>query len=140
METVEGPDGRRYIRLKRSSQASLVHDPVADETTYLPNTDLEPIRDESPLSLAAAVVHPDVRRLCGAVPSERALGLLVTLDTEPLPVRRLLEETTYCESDLFGVLRSLTVAGLLERDPDATEDTYRTTETASRALERLRQS
>ncbi len=139
MRTVsDTEDGRRYVLLKQSGDASLVRDPETGERRHLPRERLEPV-DEPPLSTAAAAVPEPVRRLVTAVPDERALGLVVELDARgPLSVHALLEDTTLCESDLHGLLGELRAAGLVEGATVAGRRGYAATEDAAAALDRLR--
>lgn len=138
METVEDGDGRRYVRLKRSSASSLVHDPERGTTTHVANTDLEPVGGEPPLETAAAAIPGPVRALITAVPNDRALGLLVVLEDQGgLDARTLLDRTACCESDLFATLRALATAELIKR---AGDESWELTERGAAALETLRQS
>jgi len=95
---------------------------------------------EEPRPAAAARDLPDalVQFLVG-VPDERALGLLLDLDSHgPLTVRRLLSLYDTCESDRRGLLAECRVAGLLGETTVGGERAYETTETASEALALLR--
>lgn len=124
METVEDDTGTRYVRLKQSSDASLVLDPETGETTYLPNDALAVRGGTDPLEAAAESVAEPLRGLVTGVPSTRALGMLVVLDDrDGMAVRELLESTGMCESDLFGTLRALAGAGLIEQGDTGTADT-----------------
>ncbi|MFB6184617.1 MAG: hypothetical protein ABEI96_08700 [Haloarculaceae archaeon] len=141
MRTVRDDAGNRYLLLKESAESSLVRDPATGEDRHLPNDRLEPADGESPLETAAARVDPAVRRVLRATTSDRTLGLLLELDrTGPLAVRTLLTEYDLCESDLHGLLAEFRVAGLIEETDVAGERGYRTTETASDALESLRRT
>lgn len=118
METVEDDDGRRYVRLTRSATSSLVHDPVQGETKHVPNETVTRVEGTAALETAATAVPEPVRALITAVASERVLGLLLVLaDGDDLDARALLDRTTFCEGDLFAVLRELSAAGLIERTP-----------------------
>lgn len=141
METVEDEHGRRYVRLKRSAETSLVHDPDRDEVAYLPNDRLNVVDGERPLAVAARAIPSPVRALIAAVPSERALGLLVVLDErDRLDVRTILDRTAYCESDLYATLRGLASAGLIQRSSDGDDGTWTLTALGQEALDAVRQS
>jgi len=72
---------------------------------------------------------------------DRALGLLLELDADgPIPVRTLLSSSGLCESDLHGLLAELRAAGLVTETEVAGERGYETTDAASDALERLRET
>lgn len=135
MRTVRDDDGERYVLLKQSGESSLVRDPETGERRHLPNESLSSVEGESPLSTTAGLVSEPVRTLVTAVPSDRALGLLLDLDDRgPLAVRTLLSTTDLCESDLHGLVAEFRAAGLLEETTVAGERGYETTETASDAL------
>lgn len=137
MRPVRDDEGRRYLLLKESRDSSLVRDPATGEECYLPNDRLDPA-EESVLSAAARAVPESTRRVLSAVHDDRALGLLLELDREPRSVRYLLDATDLCESDLLGLLSEFRVAGLLAEADVGGERGYRTTETASEGLARLR--
>ena len=72
---------------------------------------------------------------------DRALSLLDEIDTRgPVPVRTLLSTRECCESDLHGICAELRAAGLLAECEVAGERGYRTTERASEALSRSRET
>jgi len=137
--TVEDEAGNQYLLLKASAESSLVRDPDTGETTHLPAETLDPVEEQSVLATAARALSPDIRTVLGAVPDERALGLLLELDAEgPLAVRTLLSAYDLCESDLHGLLAELRAAGLLAETAVGGERGYETTGTASDALAALR--
>jgi hypothetical protein len=156
MQTVRDGDGRRYLLVKRSSDAWLVRDPETGDERYLPGDSLEPV-DESPLEAAARAVPDDgeptggprassgersesdgVRRVATTVPSRRGLGLLVELDRRgPTSVRDLLGDYDLCESDLHGLLASYAAAGLVEETAVAGDRGYRLTDAGERGLAAL---
>lgn len=141
MPTVEDPDGRRYVLLKESADASLVRDLQTGERSYKPNEDLRTVEEADVLREAARSVPRPVRHLFGGIPDERALGLVILLaEVGPTSARGLLEETTYCESDLFAVLRELEAAGLLEARGADREREYVVTDETRNALDIVRQS
>lgn len=148
MRTVRDASGRRYVLLKESADSSLVRDPATGEERYVPNDRLDPVEGESPLDAAARSVPEPIRRVLSAVPDDRALGLLVEIDARgPLAVRDLLEYDL-CESDIHGLVGELRAAGLIDEvDIDGIETQgiesegergYETTDTATEALDRLR--
>ncbi|ELZ13720.1 hypothetical protein C479_02706 [Halovivax asiaticus JCM 14624] len=139
MRPVRADDGTHYLLVKRSDEASLVRDPVTGNECYVRNDRLEAADETSALETAARAVPAPVRRLVRAVHDDRSLGLVVTLaDRGPLTVRTLVDETTYCESDLAGVLASLTAADVITDTDVAGEPAYDVpTETAD-ALSTLR--
>lgn len=135
MRTVEDDDGRRYLLLKESHEASRVRDPKTGEERYVENERLTKVRGDSPLATASTAVPAPVRRVLTAVPDERALGLLVELDDRgPLSVRTLLDAYDLCESDLHGLLAEFRAAGLVREATAAGERGYETTEQATEAL------
>lgn len=136
---VRDENGDRYLLEKRSEESSRVRDPATGERLHLPNERLEPVADASPLAVAAGGLSEAGVALVTGVPNERALGLLVELDTRgPTGVRAILDSSTLCEGDLHGVLAALQAAGLLAEVTVAGERGYETTDTASAALDRLR--
>lgn len=138
METVEDDEGRRYVRLKRSTGSSLVHNPEREEVTHVPNDRLEPVEGEPPLRTAATAVSEPVRAVLTAVHSERGLGLLIVLDErDDLDAHALLAQTSFCESDLFATLREFAAAELIER---STADRWVLTDRGRAAVTALRQS
>ncbi|ELK51727.1 DUF7346 family protein [Haloferax volcanii] len=139
MRTVRGPDGRTYLLVKQSSDASRVRDPETGEEQHLPNDDLEAVSGESPLETAARAVPEPVRRILVAVPTERGLGLLVDLvDRGPLPVVDLLGAYDLCESDLHGLLTEFRAAGLVVEATVYGERGYEATDAAKEGVELLR--
>lgn len=141
MQTVRDEKGNEYLLLKRSEESSRVHDPETDEERYFDNERLEPVAGESPLVTAASAVPKSVRRVMSAVSREEALGLLLEIDTRgPISVRNLLSRYDLCESDLHGLCTEFRAAGLTSETEVAGERGYRTTELASDALERLRET
>lgn len=130
--------GRKYILEKESAESSQVRNPITGERTNLPNEELERIDGSSPLEIAAESLPSEAVDLVASVPSERALGILVTLDARgPTRVRTLLDSTTLCESDLHGLLASLTAANLVETETVAGERGYAVTESTQKALEQM---
>ena len=92
MRTVRDESGTHYILLKESAESSLVRDPTTGTEQHLPNDELEAVDGESPLVTAAGAVPEGVRTVLTAAHDERALGLLVELDTRgPLAVETLTE-------------------------------------------------
>ncbi|MFC3957291.1 DUF7346 family protein [Halovivax cerinus] len=141
MRPVRTADGKRYLLVKRSADASLVYDPSTGDETYVGTDRLEPIDDVTGLETAAEAIPGPVRRLLGSVHDERTLGLLVELtDRGPLGVRTLIEETSYCESDLAGTLGSLTAAGLIVEVEVDSERGYAATEETKTTISTLRRS
>lgn len=137
--TVRDEDGNHYVLLKRSSDASLVRDPETGDRLHLPNDELEIVEDESPLATTLRAVPEETVTLLTAVHDERALALLLELDAEgPIAVRTLLSAYDFCESDLHGLLGELRAAEFVEEHDVAGERGYSTTETATRALDRVR--
>lgn len=138
MRTVEAPDGARYLLVKQSSESSLVRDPATGEERHLPNEDLEPVTDASPLATAARAVPDSLRRVLTATPDERALGLLLELDAQgPTDVRVLLDRYELCESDLHGLLAEFRAAGLVREAEVPGGRGYETTDEAAEALATL---
>jgi hypothetical protein len=137
MRAVRGPEGRRLVLESDGGDAARVYDPATGDRDSIPHDALEPIED-APLAVVAERVDDPLRALVTAIPDERALGLLVFVaDNGPTPVRTLLDRTTYCESDLHGLLVHLTAAGLLDERRADDGRTYTITDTASMALDRL---
>jgi hypothetical protein len=96
--------------------------------------------DESVLQARANEVSGPVQQLLVGVPDERALGLLVDIDTAgPLAVRTMLSRYDCCESDLHGLLTECRVAGLLTETTVGGERGYETTEVAGEALAAIRE-
>lgn len=139
MRTVRDADGRRYLLLKRSTESSLVRDPLSGERRHLPNDELVAVDGETPLETAASAVSPEVRLVLRAARTEVALGLLVELaDRGPLSVRAMLAAYELCESDLHGLLAELRAAGAIEEVTVAGERGYDLTAGARDGLEILR--
>jgi len=114
MQTVEDDDGNRYLRIKRSSDASLVRDPATGETRYVDNDRLSTLEGRSPLADAVGGIPEPVRKALTATRDDRSLGLLVELvDRESVAVRTLLSDYDLCESDLHGLLAEFRAAGLV---------------------------
>nr|WP_159763141.1 hypothetical protein [Halovenus carboxidivorans] len=124
--------------LKRSSESSLVRNVETGEREHVPNDRLTGLEDASALDAILAPVPEEVRTLLSAVHDDRALAVLLELDTEgPMGVRQLLSAYEFCESDLHGLLAELQAAGLIEETTVAGERGYTATETAADALARL---
>lgn len=141
MKIVRDDDGTSYVLLKHAAETCLVRDPRTGTESSIETDRLEPVSSESPLETVASAVPSATRTVIESVHDDRTLGLLYWIHDEgPIGVRRLLSETTFCESDLSGRLAALTMAGLLEdRDVDG-ERGYRTTDRATEALTALRSS
>lgn len=140
MQTVRDEDGRRYLRLKRSGESSLVRDPETGERRHVPNDGLEAV-DRPPLATVAEAVPDDLRTVLTAVPDDRGLGLLLELDArDGMAARDLLAASELCESDLHGMLAEYRAAGLVEETEIGGERGYETTDAASAALGRLRRA
>lgn len=134
--TVRDSNGNRYILLKESSEASLVCDPETGERTHVPNEKLELLDSESPLETAARRISEPMPLLRGGVPDERALGLLVELDTEgPMAVRTLVQSYDLCESDFHGYLAELQAGGFVAETTVVGERGYETTKKATDLLD-----
>jgi hypothetical protein len=137
--TVRDESGTRYVLEKRSGEASRVRDPETGERKHISNERLEVVEGESPLLTATGALPEAVVELLAGVPDERALGLLLEIETGgPTGVRTLLSAYDICESDLHGLLAELRAAGLLTETRVAGERGYETTATASEALDALR--
>lgn len=102
MREVEDEAGRRYLLLKRSSESSLVADPESGDRRYLPNETLQAIGED-----------PGAPSLLERVRMEG-----------PVTVRRLLDETTMCESELHAHLASLMASGAIREVTVAGERGY----------------
>ena len=138
MRTVRDPEGTHYLLLKESGESSLVRNPATGDERHLPNDDIETVDGESPLETAAGAVPDAMRRVLTAAHDERALGLLLEIDTRgPVGVRTLLSAYDLCESDLHGLLAEFRAAGLLEETTANGQRGYVTTDDASTALARL---
>ena len=139
MRTVETDDGRRYLLLKESSDASLVRDPETGETQYLPNETLADVAGDSPLVTAASGVSEPVRRVVVATHDDRSLGLLVELvDRGPVAAADLLGSYDLCESDFLGLLTEFRAAGLARETTVHGERAYDATDAARDGIRRLR--
>jgi len=139
MRTVRDESGSHYILLKQSSESSLVRDPETGTQKHVANDSLEAVDGESPLSTAARAVPDAVRTVLTAAHDDRALGLLVELDTRgPLAVQELLDSYDLCESDLHGLLGEFRAAGLVEDADVFGQRGYDTTATATEAVDALR--
>jgi hypothetical protein len=138
MRTVRDEDGTHYLLLKESGQSSLVRDPTTGDERHLPNDDIETVDGESPLETAANAVPDAVRRVLTAAHDDRALGLLLEIDSQgPVGVRTLLSAYDLCESDLHGLLAEFRAAGLLDETKTNGQRGYVTTDVASEGLELL---
>jgi hypothetical protein len=138
MRAVEDDAGRRYLLVKRSTDAWLVRDPATGRESYRPAADLTVV-DDDPRAVAAAGVPEPVRRVLTAVATERDLGLLVALvDRGPIPAHTLLAETDRCESDLTGLLGEFRAAGLATTATVAGEPGYDATDAARAAVATFR--
>jgi hypothetical protein len=139
VQPVRDGDGNRLLLRKESGDSALVYDPESGEERHVERSTLTPIEAPPLESAARAAIEDDLRQLLLAIPNERALGLLLTLaDGGPLSVRNLMAETTVCESDLGGLLASLTAAGLIEEADVTGERGYALTDLADRAIEKIR--
>ncbi len=139
MKTVRDDDGKRYLLLKRSADASLVRDPATGNSCYVRNDRLADADDASPLETAAAGVSDPIRRLLRGVHDDRTLGLLVELAADDgLGVRTILDRYDFCESDLHGRLAELRAVGLIAEIEVDGERGYRVTDDCERALEAIR--
>jgi len=131
-------DGDSYLLVKRSGESSLVRDPETREERYLPNEELT-ATGEPPLVVAARRVPEPARRVLTAVPSERALGVLVELEANgPMAVRTVLGAYDLCESDLHGLFGELRAAGLVEATDVDGRRGYRLTDRGREGLASLR--
>ena len=141
MQTVRGEDGRRYLLVKRSGDASRVRDPETGEERHLPNDELEPVAGESPLATAARAVPDGVRAVVSATRTDETLGLLVELaERGPLAAAQVLDRTDLCESDLHGAVAEFRAAGLVREATVHGERGYDATETAREAVAFLTRS
>jgi hypothetical protein len=141
MRTVRDAEGTHYLLVKESGESSLVRDPATGDQRHVPNDDIETVDGESPLETAATVVPATVQRVLTAAHDERALGLLLEIDTRgPVGVRTLLSVYDLCESDLHGLLAEFRAAGLIEETDTTGRRGYVTTDDASDGLEQLRGS
>jgi hypothetical protein len=139
MRTVRDETGKRYVLLKRSSDASRVRDPETGSERYVENDRLEPVEGTSPLETVAEGVPEPVRRITTAVHDDRSLGLLIDLvDRGPLAVRTLLDADDFCESDLHGLMAEFRAAGLVTETTVAGERGYGATDLARDGVEALR--
>ena len=135
MRTVRDDDGRRWLLIKQSSDASLVRDPETGEQRHVASDRLDPVDGESPLVTASRAVPDAVRTLLSAVHDDRALGLLLEIDERgPVDVRTLLDAYDLCESDLHGLLAEFRSAGLVAETDVAGVRGYESTPEAADAL------
>ena len=135
---VEDDSGTRYLLLKQSSESSLVRNVETGEREHVPNEQLEGLEDTSTLDAILTPVPEAVRTLLSAVHDDRALAVLLELETEgPMGVRQLLSAYDFCESDLHGLLAELQAAGLIEERTVAGERGYGATDTVTEALDVL---
>ena len=140
MKTVQDDDGKRYVLVKRSDEASLVRDPATGNECYVGNDRLELLEGVSPLETAAAGVSEPVRRVLGTVHDDQSLGLLLELaDHGPRSIRTILSATDFCESDLHGRLATWLAADLLAEATVHGERGYQVTEDCERAMAVLRE-
>jgi hypothetical protein len=142
MHTVRTSDGTRYLLLKRSSDSSLVRDPMTGNEQHIENDRLERIDDDSvsPLETVARTVPDSVRQLLSVVSNERVLGLLLVIDRRgPIAVSDIMDLSDLCESDVNGLLTEFRAAGLIEQEqiPVVGVSGYETTELASEGLSAL---
>ncbi|MFT4946064.1 MAG: hypothetical protein ACI8TL_000295 [Natronomonas sp.] len=137
---VEDDSGTRYLLLKQSSESSLVRNVETGDREHVPNDRLSGLDDTSTLDAILTPVPAEVRTLLSAVHDDRALAVVLELDSEgPMGVRTLLSAYDFCESDLHGLLAELQAAGLIEEQRVAGERGYAATETATAALAHLRE-
>ncbi|WP_336326615.1 DUF7346 family protein [Halovenus sp. HT40] len=135
---VEDDSGTRYLLLKQSSESSLVRNIETGEREHIPNDELDGLEDTSTLDAILTPVPEAVRTLLSAVHDDRALAVLLELDSEgPMGVRQLLSAYDFCESDLHGLLAELQAAGLIEETTVAGERGYAATDSATEALAML---
>ena len=133
MTVLEDRDGRRYLLLKRSMSSSLVLDIDSGERLYRPNDRLSEID-----TAAFDRDSRDVGSVFPEVPVAREREILSILeDHGAVPVRRLLEMTTACESELFASLRELEAAGLIAATTIADERASVLTEEAVARFEEM---
>lgn len=137
---VEDSAGTRYLLLKRSSESSLVRNVETGEREHIPNDELVGLDDTSTLDAILTPVPEEVRTLLSAVHDDRALAVLLEVDSEgPMSVRQLLSAYDFCESDLHGLLAELQAARLIEETTVTGERGYAATDSASTALDVLRE-
>lgn len=128
MRTVEDREGGKHLLLKHSASTSLVQNLQTGERTYVPTDDLRPV-EADPLRVAGRALEDEIRT---EIPDERTAGLFRLLDNGMTSVRTLLEQTDLCESELFGMLRELEAAGVVEREETREDATYTVTTDAIR--------
>ncbi len=122
MRPVKDSSGRRYVLCGTQGPESLVWNPRTNEMCYLKTEEIRPLQ---PTELSENVTPPD-------------LLLAFVHRRGPLDVRTLSSQTTFCESDLHGLLAELRTAGLLRETTIADERAYETTpayQPAERLLE-----
>jgi hypothetical protein len=138
LRTVRDRDGTHYLLLKESAESSLVRNPATGERSHLPNEELKHVDGESPLDTVLRPVSDDVVTLLTAVHDDRALALLLNLDTAgPQRVRAMLSLYDLCESDLHGMIGELRAAGLIKEETVNGERGYAITGKGSAALEEI---
>jgi hypothetical protein len=139
MRTARGPDGRRYVVLKESSESSRVRDVETGEERFVPNDDLDAAGGESPLDALARGIPEPARRVMGACHEDWQVGVLVDLaDRGPLAAREMLGAYDTCESDLLGAVTEFRAAGLVEEATVGGERGYALTEDGAAGVAALR--
>lgn len=130
-------DGDVYVLVKESAESSLVRNPDTGEETYVPNDELEAL-DSPALETRAAAVPESVRVVLRVAHDDRSLGLLLDLhENGPRPVRDMLTDYSFCESDLLGLLTECRAAGVVEEVTAAGEPGYALTSTGDRGVAKL---
>lgn len=138
MKTVEDDTGRRYVVTKEASESSRVLDVATGDERYVENDRLTTLDTRAPLETVAETLPPAARTLITAIHDDRSLGLLIYLDTQsPVSVRTILEQTTFCESDVHGRLGEFHAAGLVDETTVGGERAYTATDTTRDVLEAL---
>lgn len=139
MRTVEDDDGRRYVVLKESADSSRVLDISTGREQYVENNRLNHLAGAPALENAARGIPEEARRLITSVQGDRSLGLLVWLDASgPVQVRRLMEGSDFCESDLHGLLGEFHAAGLVEETTIEGERAYDVTDSTRETIRALK--
>jgi hypothetical protein len=139
MRTARGPDGRRYVVLKESSESSRVRDVETGEERFVPNDDLDAAGGESPLDALARGIPEPARRVMGACHEDWQVGVLVDLaDRGPLAAREMLGAYDTCESDLLGAVTEFRAAGLVKEATVGGERGYALTEDGAAGVAALR--
>lgn len=131
-------DGTLYYLVKRSTEASLVREVDTEHYQYVPNGLLEEFDAETEADEVQGRRTPDPEQLDELyrrfdIHDPRVPELLEYFGPEPVRVRTLLAKTTFCESDLHGLLGELTAAGVLEERRIAGERCYSLTTEAKNA-------